>query len=129
LPSRKSASVDEFLGALQHQRKDEVEFLRQLILQCSPEISEQIKWNAPSFCFKGDDRVTMRLQPKDRVDLIFHRGAKVKDASDFHFEDPSKLLEFKAPDRAILVIKNFEDLRAKKKQLGELVMRWMVATS
>ena len=31
-------------------------------------ITERVKWNAPSFCVDGDDRVTMRLQPKDRVE-------------------------------------------------------------
>ncbi len=52
---------------VRHSRKDVVEYLRRLILKCSPEISEQIKWSAPSFTFKGDDRVTMRLQPKNHV--------------------------------------------------------------
>lgn len=129
MPTRKPSSVDEFLSTLEHRRKDEVEFLRQLILGCSPEISEQIKWNAPSFGFAGDDRVTMRLQPKDRVELVFHRGAKVKDSSTFRFDDPSALLEFKAPDRAVIAFANLDDIQAKQVQLRDLVKRWMTATS
>lgn len=129
MASKKTPSVDEFITALKHPRKDEVELLRKLILKCSPEISEQVKWNAPSFCFNGDDRVTMRLQPKDRVDLIFHRGAQVKDTSGFHFDDPSGLLEFKAPDRAVVCFESLDDIKAKKVQLSELVKRWIAETS
>jgi hypothetical protein len=33
------------------------------------------KWNAPSFRHAGEDRVTFRLQPGDKLQLIFHRGA------------------------------------------------------
>jgi hypothetical protein len=129
MAKRKPSSVDEFLNALEHRRKDEVEFLRQLILACSPKISEQIKWNAPSFGFDGDDRVTMRLQPKDRVELVFHRGVEVKDSSTFRFDDPSALLEFKAPDRAVIAFENLDDIKAKKTLVSELVTRWMTETS
>lgn len=129
MPKTKPSNVDEFLGVLEHSRKDEVEFLRKLILECSPKISERIKWNAPSFCFNGDDRVTMRLQPQDRVELIFHRGVKVKDSRAFHFEDPSNLLDFKAKDRALISFASLNDIRVKKKPLKELVVRWMNETT
>jgi hypothetical protein len=129
MAAKKPSNVDEFLDALEHNRKDEVQVLRKLILKCSPELSERVKWNAPSFCFKGDDRVTMRLQPGDRVELVFHRGAKVKDNSMFVFEDPSGLLEFKAADRAVFAFENLKDIQAKKKQLSDLVKRWVTETS
>jgi hypothetical protein len=69
----------------------------------------------------------MRLQPKDRVELVFHRGAKPKDNRAFHFDDPSGLLEFKAPDRAVISFTSLSDIKAKKSPLRELVRRWMTA--
>ena len=72
-------SVTAFLETLEHPRKAEIERLRAIILAADPTLGEQIKWNAPSFGRNGEDRITFRLQPGDKVDLIFHRGAKVKD--------------------------------------------------
>ncbi|HEY8600883.1 MAG TPA: DUF1801 domain-containing protein, partial [Thermomicrobiales bacterium] len=63
----------QFLETLDDSRKAEVEQLRAIILDADPGITEQIKWKAPSFCYRGDDRVTMRLHPKGGVQLIFHR--------------------------------------------------------
>jgi hypothetical protein len=66
--------VQAFLQGLRHGRKDEVEAVREIILSAHPGVTERIKWNAPSFCIDGDDRITFRLQPSDRVQLVFHRG-------------------------------------------------------
>ena len=42
--------------------------------------------------------MTFRLRPGDRLQLVLHRGAKVRDdAADFRFEDDSGLLEWAAP--------------------------------
>jgi len=45
--------------------------LRAAILASDLAISEHVKWNAPSFCYGGQDRVTFRLQPRGRLQLIF----------------------------------------------------------
>jgi hypothetical protein len=90
-----SVSVEQFLDALSHPRKAEIQELRAAILGSSPAITEQVKWNAPSFCVNGDDRVTFRLQPGDRVELVFHRGAtKRTDSDSFTFADPSGLVQW-----------------------------------
>ena len=132
-PPKKSAkqgnAVDQFLSELRHARKDEVEAVRSLIMRSNKEITERIKWNAPSFCFKGDDRVTMRLQPKDRVQLIFHRGAKAKDTHGFEFEDSTGLLEWLAADRAVVTLEDMKDTKAKTPALVRLVRAWMKATT
>jgi hypothetical protein len=52
--------------------------------------------------------VTFRLQPGNRLQLVLHRGAAVRDdAADFRFEDPSGLLEWAAPDRAVISFRDF----------------------
>jgi hypothetical protein len=122
--------VQAFLRGLKHGRKDEVEAVREIILSAHPGITEQIKWNAPSFCIDGDDRITFRLQPGDRVQLVFHRGARKRDdAATFSFEDGSGLLEWVARDRALVTFEDLDDVKAKRAAFKDLVRRWMIATS
>ncbi|MFP2956276.1 DUF1801 domain-containing protein [Myxococcus sp. 1LA] len=127
--ANRSEEVERYMRALEHARKDEIERLRTAILAAHPGISERIKWNAPSFCFKGDDRVTFKLQPKDCVQLVFHRGTKVKDTQGFTFEDDSGLLKWAAADRAVVTLRDSAEVNAKQQALCQVVVKWMVATS
>lgn len=124
----KPQSVDAFLEALTHGRKREIERLRGLILAAAPGVTEQVKWNAPSFGIAGDDRVTMRLQPGDRLQIILHRGAKVRDASGFSFDDPSGLVRWLARDRGEVSIADAAELDARAEAIADLVGRWMQET-
>lgn len=124
-----SAEVAQFLKALQHPLKPQLQSLRSAILACRADISERIKWNAPSFCVGGDDRVTFRLHPKGHLQLVFHRGAKVKDAKGFRFEDDSGLLEWAAADRGVVTLRDAQDVEAKQASVVKLVQRWMAATA
>lgn len=123
----KAADAEGFLAALAHPRKAEVEALRKAILASDKDITERIKWNAPSFCADGDDRITFRLQPGDRVELVFHRGAKVKKDA-FAFEDETGLLQLLAPDRGIVAFEDAADVKAKIPKLKKLVKAWIEAT-
>ncbi len=120
--------VAKFMAELKHARKDEIEFIRAAILEADKELTERIKWNAPSFGCLDDDRVTFRLQPKDRVQLIFHRGAKVKAGDGFRFDDSTGLLEWAAPDRGVLTFADMDDVKAKRSALVKLVKAWLRAT-
>lgn len=122
----KGEDVSAFIAALPHRRRDEIVALRSLILAAVPGLSERIKWNAPSFG-RPDDRVTMRLQPGDRLELIFHRGVKPKTTS-FAFADPTGLLDFVAPDRAVLRIET-GTLGTRRNEIADLVKRWIDATA
>jgi hypothetical protein len=122
--------VDDFMAALDHPRKSEIEELRAAILASNSAITEQIKWNAPSFCYPDDDRVTFRMQPGDRVELILHRGAKVRsDADAFEFEDPTGLLNWASSDRGVVTVADSQDLKAKKDDIVKLVNLWMESTA
>jgi uncharacterized protein YdhG (YjbR/CyaY superfamily) len=126
MPNR-SQEVDRFMSGLHHPLKEGVEQLRTAILDSNDQITEHIKWNAPSFRYAGEDRVTFRLYPEDRVQLIFHRGAKVRsDAGDFAFEDHTGLLRWVAADRAVVALGDVKDAEAKKRDLVEVVNRWIV---
>lgn len=124
----KNPTVAVYLAALRHGRADEVERLRALILGAHPDLTEQIKWNAPSFSVDGDDRVTMRLAPGDIIELIFHRGAKVRDTTGFSFADESGLIRWLAPDRGAVRLADAADLEAKASAITTLVRNWVDAT-
>ncbi|CAA9566358.1 MAG: hypothetical protein AVDCRST_MAG18-1508 [uncultured Thermomicrobiales bacterium] len=124
MPNRTDA-VDQFMQTLDHPLKAEIEQVRGIILDADEQITEQIKWKAPSFCYHGDDRVTMRLHPQNRLQLVFHRGVKVKDSTDFVFEDSTGLLQWVAKDRAVVTI---DDVEAQRAALITVVNRWMEAT-
>ena len=122
-----SAAVEQYLTALRHPLKEGVLQLRAAILAADPAISESVKWNAPNFRYAGQDRVTFRLQPRDQLQLIFHRGAKVRaDAGDFAFEDPSGLMTWAAPDRAVIDFPDLEAVTARRAQVVALVNRWVL---
>ena len=102
--------------------------LRAAILAADPGISENVKWNSPNFVHNGADRVTLRTNPKGGVQVILHRGAKVRpDAAGFSFDDPTGLLTWRGPDRAILAVADEDSARAIAPQLTQLVARWIAA--
>lgn len=129
MAAKQDSDVSHFMDALVHARKAEVQELRAAILASDPAIEERVKWNAPSFCHGGDDRVTLRLQPGDRLEIIFHRGAKKRaDTDTFRFTDPTGLVRWLAPDRGVVVVTDAEDLRVKVAGIVRLVAAWVEAT-
>ena len=124
----RNVSVTAYLDALDHRHADAVVALRQLILDAVPGIQERIKWNAPSFGPDDDDRVTMRLQPRDCLQLILHRGVRVQDASEFFFDDPTELVVWRSRDRGVVTLGGLSDVVAKRDALSDLVKSWVAAT-
>jgi hypothetical protein len=123
-----SADVEQYLADLQHPLKAGVLQLRAAILAADPAITEHVKWNAPSFRYGGEDRVTFRLQPRGRLQLIFHRGAKVRgDSAGFVFADPTGLMTWPAPDRAVIDFPGLDAVSARLDQVVTLVGRWVRA--
>src|SRR5215217_1316520 len=114
------------MRTLVHPLKDGIDQLRLAILASNEQITEHVKWNAPSFCSAGEDRVTFRLGPQDRFQLIFHRGAKVRgDSETFVFEDHTGLLTWVTNDRAVITLQDMADVEAKQAALVELIGRWI----
>jgi hypothetical protein len=120
--------VDRFMARLDHPLKDVVEEVRRIILAAGNEITEHIKWNAPTFGYDHQDRVTFRLYPREGVQLIFHRGAKARAGDGFSFADDSGLLKWLAHDRAAVTLLDRQDVEAKEASLARVVKRWMDAT-
>ena len=127
--AEKLRAVDAYLENLEHRHKPAIQTLRRLINDAVPGLTERIKWNAPSFGPGEDDRITMRLHPGDRLQLILHRGAKAAADDLFRFEDPDKLIAWAAPDRGVVTFTDADDLKAKSVALTEILRRWVACTT
>jgi uncharacterized protein YdhG (YjbR/CyaY superfamily) len=68
----RSEAVNQFIEETQHPLKADIATVRAIILEADDQITEHIKWNAPSFCDDGEDRITFNLHAKDRIRLVFH---------------------------------------------------------
>jgi hypothetical protein len=126
---KRTPDVATYMSELRHPLKEGIAALCEAILRSSGSITQTIKWNAPSFRHDGEDRVTFRLPPKGGLQLVFHRGAKVKDATGFAFADGSGLIAWAAPDRGVVTLTDLADIRAKTPALVALVHSWMRATA
>jgi len=123
---KNKTDVSEFLAGLDHPLKAEIETVRAIILGSDPGITELVKWNAPSFFFK-DDFATFNLRPMDAVQVIFHKGAKVRDneTTVADIADPSGLLRWLAKDRGVVTFTGMDDIRSKEAALADLVRQWI----
>lgn len=125
---RKAASpenVAAFLAALDHPFKAEILALRQIILDADKSIAEGIKWNTLSFRTQ-DYFATVHLRAKDGVQVILHRGAKVRDNSGvITIPDPAALLEWLAQDRASVRFRDMPDIESKRAALTKVIRAWI----
>ena len=122
--------VTQFLGQLDHPLRQEIEALRQIILQADERLAENIKWNGPNYSIHGEDRITMRIQPPKQIQLIFHRGAKVEEQpKEKLIKDAAGLLVWKSNDRAIASFVSLSSITVVKNALIKIVQDWLVSTS
>ncbi|WP_338780271.1 DUF1801 domain-containing protein [Metabacillus sp. FJAT-52054] len=125
-----SEQVEEFMINLEHPLKNEITEVRSIILASCGKLTEHVKWNAPSFCINGEDRITFNLRGQKSFRLIFHRGAKGKSGTGKEplFNDETGLLNWAAPDRAIAVFTDMEDINKKRGHLEKIVETWIELT-
>lgn len=126
-----SDQVELFLQKLEHPLKQEILGVRQIILNAHPALTEHIKWNAPSYCIQGEDRITFNLHGKDFFRLIFHRGAKTKAPMGQQklLDETYELLDWADMDRAVVKLTDWEDIQTKEENLRKTIQAWIKVTS
>ncbi|MGV3526639.1 MAG: DUF1801 domain-containing protein [Candidatus Sericytochromatia bacterium] len=121
----KTLSVSAYMAALQHPLRAEIEALRALIQGLDPGIQESIKWNAPSFAL-GEHFATLKLRPETRVQIVLHTGAKLRQPPvALQINDPAGLLDWAAPDRALLSFENLAQIEAQRCEVEALLRQWL----
>jgi hypothetical protein len=124
-----NSEVTTFLDELNHPLRIEIEQLRNCILKANENLTENIKWNGPNYCFDNEDRITMRVQPPTKqIQLIFHRGAKKQtQPKDKLISNKSKILIWKENDRALVTFKSLQDIENGKTELTSIINEWINA--
>lgn len=127
--NHKSIEVSELINQLNLPLTYEIDRLRELILHVNLPLVEIIKWNGPNYQYRNEDRITLRIQDIKQIQIIFHRGAKVKiQPHNQLIEDEFKLLMWKENDRAIISLKSIDDIEINKESIQTLIYRWILAS-
>ena len=111
--ANQTEQVDEFMDKLDHPFKAEVQMVREIIKNVNRDVTEKIKWKAPTFSYKGEYLVTFNLWEKKRIHLVFHNPmiSNVK----------STLLEGDYDHRRMAHFSDKNDIQAKKTALEKVL--------
>lgn len=104
--------VSQYMEALDHPLKKEVEALRKIIKGANPKLSERIKWNAPSYYYI-EDILTFGPARSGKVLLVFHHPFVVK--------VKSEILEGDYKDRRLVYLDSMKAIKANKTELERIL--------
>jgi uncharacterized protein YdhG (YjbR/CyaY superfamily) len=76
----KNPAVDEYLKKKAHPMEKEIQRVREIILSTHRDIEEVIKWNSPTFLYKGN-MASFFMNAKQHFSLMFHKGATIQEKS------------------------------------------------
>ncbi|WP_042454106.1 DUF1801 domain-containing protein [Neobacillus dielmonensis] len=102
---RTNEKVDQLIANFPEQTHNIVDSLRTIILDSSPKLIEELKWNMPNYSYNG--LVCYIQAAKNHVNLGFFRGTEILD------QDPNKLLQGSAKLMRHIKIKKLEDIQPK----------------
>lgn len=124
-----SKEVTALLDSMEHPLRNEIEYLRRIIMSTGLGLSESVKWNGPNYSINNEDRITLRIYPFTQIQVIFHRGAKVKDQpKERLLKDDSMILTWKENDRAIATFKRIDEIEQVRIVFQEIVIKWIETT-
>jgi hypothetical protein len=71
-----SAEVDAWFERYENPMRDVVQRIRSIVLDADPRIEECIKWQAPTFAYRGN-LASFYPKSKKHASLMFHVGARI----------------------------------------------------
>jgi len=124
-PKASVDAVGDLLDKLRHPERRLIDAVRGLVAAAVPAAVEQVKWNAPSFAM-SEHFATLNLRAKHGIQLVLHLGARTRSDLDMRsvIKAPAGLLDWKGPDRAVVVILDVANLEQIGPALGRLVKAW-----
>lgn len=107
--------VDAWMAAYDNPQKALVQAVREVILAADPRVGECIKWQAPTFTYKGNI-ANFFPKAKAHVSLMFHKGGSI----------PGQFagLEGDGPDARTFKIADAADLAARSGDLQAVIRAW-----
>jgi len=107
--------VDAWFEHYDNPMKDVVQRVREIVLDADPRVDECIKWQAPTFTYKGN---IASFYPKSRqhASLMFHQGANIP--GDF------PRLEGTGDTSRVMKVADLADVEAARRELESIVRAW-----
>jgi hypothetical protein len=107
--------VDAWFATYDNPMKDVVERTREIVLEADVRVDECIKWQAPTFTYKGN---MASFYPKSRqhASLMFHLGARIPG------DHPR--LEGTGDTSRVMKLGSVEEADAARDDLARLVRAW-----
>lgn len=107
--------VDAWMAQYDNPQKELVQAIRLAILDADDRLTECIKWQAPTFVYKGN-LASFFPRSKKHASLMFHKGAEI--TGDF----PN--LEGEGKEARQMKFSDSADLEAKHAELQALAKAW-----
>lgn len=129
LENELNPEVTDFLDSQTLPLRNEIEKIRSCILHAHNQVTENIKWNGPNYSVNQQDRITLRIHPPSKLQIIFHRGAKKQEQPAqklISVEHP--FLSWKENDRAVMTFQTVEQIDENSSFLSEFAHQWIEAT-
>jgi len=117
MPSR-NPDVDVWFEGYANPQRELVQAVREAVLDADDRVTEAIKWQAPTFMYRGN---IASFYPKStkHASLMFHRGAEI--------DDPDGLLEGEGDVSRVAKFTDAEDLERKRAALQRVIRAWIAA--
>jgi len=107
--------VDAWFETTTHERKAELQRVREILLGADERIGECIKWQVPTFTYKGN--LVSFNRSKRVCSLLFHTGAKIP--------GDHALLEGDTAMARTARFSDMADIEARADQLVAVVKSWI----
>lgn len=108
--------VDEWFTKYDNPQKEAAMRVREIILGVDERISEEIKWQAPTFIYKGNI-ASFFPKSKKNVSLMFHKGALI--------HDESNLLEGAVRKQGLQNLPIWKEVEERKTDLETVIRMWI----
>jgi len=111
----RNPEVDQWMAAYDNPMKPVVEAMRHAILDADPRVTETIKWQAPTFVYKGNI-ASFFPKSKKHASLMFHKGAEIPGAVPNLVGEGKEGRQFRVAD--------LDDFKVKAGELAGIVRAW-----
>jgi hypothetical protein len=107
--------VDAWFAHYDNPMKDVVQRVREIVLDADPRVGECVKWQAPTFTYKGN---IASFYPKSRqhASLMFHLGAKIPGTF--------PRLEGTGDTSRVIKVADLAEAEAARPELESIVRAW-----
>lgn len=110
----RNPDVDAWFAKKDHPLEDAMLLVRDTILDADPRVEESIKWQTPTFEFRGN--IVSFNPAKNLVSLLFHRGAEIPGEHPGLEGDGKLARTMRFADRA--------EVERRQGELGAVIKAW-----